>query len=258
MSFDIELGYASRAGKKEVNEDFVAAMLPGPGQEAMGVIAAIADGVSRGGAGREAAQTTVVSLVRDYFGVPETWDTTVALDRIISAQNTWLAAVNRRRQPALGLTTLTALVLRGQSYTLAHVGDTRAYLLRDGELRQLSIDHVVAHRDFMHQLTRCVGADERLVVDYSQGELQCGDVFVLLSDGVHGMLGEAQLRRMLSDGLSRGSPAQALSEALVQGAAAKGGRDDATALVLRLQGASEATLRDEQRQSRTLPAPARL
>ncbi|MDB5732699.1 MAG: protein serine/threonine phosphatase, partial [Variovorax sp.] len=112
--------------------------------------------------------------------------------------------------------------------------------------------------DFMHQLTRCVGADERLVVDYSQGELQCGDVFVLLSDGVHGMLGEAQLRRMLRDGLAGGSPAQALSEALVQGAAAKGGRDDATALVLRLQGASEATLRDEQRQSRTLPAPARL
>ena len=67
----------------------------------MGAIAAIADGVSMGGMGREAAQTTVMSLVRDYFGTPETWDTTVALDRIIGAQNAWLAGQNRRRAAGL-------------------------------------------------------------------------------------------------------------------------------------------------------------
>jgi len=95
--------------------------------------------------GKEAAQTTVTSLVRDYYATPETWDTTVALDRIIAAQNAWLAGINRRRQPVMGLTTLTALVLRGQSYTLAHVGDSRAYLLRGGTTVQLTSDHVVLH-----------------------------------------------------------------------------------------------------------------
>src|SRR5215216_4726522 len=107
MAFDIDIGFTSLTGKKEVNEDFAAAMLPEPGQEAMGAIVAIADGVSTGGMGKEAAQTTVTSLVRDYFGTPETWDTTVALDRIIAAQNAWLCGINRRRQPAMGLTTLT-------------------------------------------------------------------------------------------------------------------------------------------------------
>ena len=105
--------------------------------------------------GREAAQTTVTSLVRDYYATPETWDTTVALDRIIGAQNAWLAGINRRRQPIVGLTILTiltALVLRGQSYTLAHVGDSRAYLLRGGNTLQLTHDHVVNHPDFRHQL----------------------------------------------------------------------------------------------------------
>jgi serine/threonine protein phosphatase PrpC len=98
MAFDIEIGFAfaSLAGRKDINEDFCTAMLPEPGQEGMGSIVAIADGVSTGGMGKEATQTTVTSLVRDYFGTPETWDTTVALDRIISAQNAWLSGLNRR------------------------------------------------------------------------------------------------------------------------------------------------------------------
>ena len=105
MAFEIDIGFVSVTGRKDINEDFCAAMLPEPGQEGMGSIVAIADGVSTGGMGREAAQTTVTSLVRDYYGTPETWDTTVALDRIIGAQNGWLSGLNRRRHPVLGLTT---------------------------------------------------------------------------------------------------------------------------------------------------------
>jgi len=157
MAFDIDIGYTSLTGKKPVNEDFCAAMLPDAGQASLGAICAIADGVSTGGDGKEAAQTTVMSLVRDYFGTPDTWDTSVALERVIAAQNTWLVGINQRRKSSYGLTTLTAIVLRGQSYTLAHVGDTRAYLLRDGELSLLTNDQVVDHPDMRHQLLRCGG-----------------------------------------------------------------------------------------------------
>ena len=103
MAFDLDIGFASQAGSKPVNEDFCAAMLPASGQDGLGAIVAVADGVSAGGLGREAAQTTVNSLVRDYQSVPETWDTTVALDRVITAHNTWLTGLNRRRHPAMGL-----------------------------------------------------------------------------------------------------------------------------------------------------------
>ena len=96
MSFEIDIGFTSLAGAKADNEDFAGAMLPEPGLEGMGVIAAIADGVSAGGMGKEAAQTTIVSLVRDYYSTPQTWDTTVALDRIIDAQNSWLAELLAR------------------------------------------------------------------------------------------------------------------------------------------------------------------
>ena len=253
MSFAMDIAYTSLAGSKPVNEDFAGAMLPEEGHEAMGVIAAIADGVSAGGLGRDAAQTTVTTLVRDYYGTPQTWDTTVALDRIIAAQNAWLAASNRRSEPAVGLTTLTALVLRGHSWTLAHVGDTRAYLLREGQVTQLTVDHVMPHRDFRHQLMRVVGAEDRLVVDYMQGDLQVGDVFVLLSDGVHGSV---RLRQLAE--LAELAQAQAIADSLVQAALRAGSNDNATALVVRVLGLLDATLQDVSRSAQELPVPVRL
>ncbi len=253
MAFEIDIGFASLAGTKDSNEDFCAAMLPDRDQEGMGAIAAVADGVSRGGMGKEAAQTTVVSLLRDYYGTPQTWDTTVALDRVISAQNAWLAGVNQRRHPAMGMTTLTAVVLRGQSYTLAHVGDSRAYLLRGGETLQMTNDHVVKHPDFQHQLLRAVGLEDRVVVDYVQGDLQVGDVFILLTDGVHGEVSASKLDRFIQD-----VSAQAASEALVAAALKAGSRDNVTALVVRVLGLLDATLQDENRAAQTLSIPARL
>ncbi len=253
MTFEIDIGFVSQAGKKDSNEDFVAAMLPEPGAEVMGAIAAIADGVSQGGMGREAAQTTVTSLVRDYYATPETWDTTVALDRTIAAQNAWLAGINRRRAPAMGLTTLTALVLRGHSYALAHVGDSRAYLLRAGELTQLTTDHIVNHPDFQHQLLRAVGIEDRLVVDYCQGDVQVGDVFMLLTDGVHNKLDTQCL--VDAAGLA---DAQAISEALIAQALERGSQDNVSALVARVLGLSSITLQDENRQAQQLPVLAAL
>ncbi|MES1978871.1 MAG: bifunctional protein-serine/threonine kinase/phosphatase [Pseudomonadota bacterium] len=256
MSFDIDIGFTSHAGKKSLNEDFAAAMLPEPGQEGMGAIVAIADGVSTGGMGREAAQTTVTSLVRDYFGTPEIWDTTVALDRIIGAQNSWLAGLNRRRHPVMGLTTLTALVLRGQSYTLAHVGDCRAYLIREGKTTQLTHDHAVMHPDFRHQLLRSIGAEDHVVVDYMQGELHVGDVFVLVSDGVHGSVRDTRLESFV--GAPEVEGAQPASQRLVDAALAKGSLDNVTAVVVRVLGLLDATLQDLDRAAQALPVPARL
>lgn len=253
MAFELDIGFVSLTGRKAVNEDFCAAMLPAEGQEDMGSIVAIADGVSAGGMGREAAQTTVTSLVRDYYGTPETWDTTVALDRIIGAQNAWLAGINRRRHPAMGLTTLTALVLRGQSYTLAHVGDSRCYLLRDGQTLQLTHDHVVNHPDFKHQLLRSVGVEDHLVVDYMQGELQVGDSFVLLTDGVHGRLPERRWRECAAL-----PTAQEAARWLVDTAHTAGSDDNLTAVVVRVLGLLDANLHDANRAAQSLPIPPRL
>ena len=264
MSFEIDVGYASRPGLRDSNEDFAGALRDAdPGR---GLVAAVADGVSSGSRGREAAQTTVMGLLADFFAVPETWETTVAFDRLIGAQNAWLVQHNRlhaREADAAALTTLTALALRGQTWTLAHVGDTRAWLCRDDagatpgrdgdQLLQLSQDHAFEALDFRARLTRAVGLDDGVRIDYLQGDVRPGDCFILTSDGVHGVLKPAVLARLARG--ADGGTAQQAAEAIVEAALAARSRDNATALVLRVLGLDARDLGDEMADARRLGAP---
>jgi serine/threonine protein phosphatase PrpC len=259
MSFHVDIGFTSERGPRTGNEDFALARQPDASEAAWGVVAALADGVSNGGLGLEAAQTTVMTLVRDWYATPATWDPTVALERVISAHNAWLVDHNRRRhnlegRAALsGTCTLTALVLRAHGFTLAHVGDSRAWLIREGECTQLTQDHVMGRTEFQNGLTRAIGLDDALRVDYLEGDLQIGDTLVLTSDGVHGHLKPALLHELAASGT-----AQEASAALVQKALASGGRDNATAVVLRVQGLDLVSLADMSRRGRQLPVPPRL
>lgn len=262
VSFDVEIGFTSERGPRTDLEDFAGARQPAGHEAPWGVMAALADGVSTGGLGREAAHTTVTTLLNDWYATPATWDPTVALDRVIAAQNAWLVDHNRRRQnarrpgdaPALtGTCTLTAIVLRAHGFTLAHVGDSRAYLIRGSECIQLTQDHVMGHTEFQNGLTRAVGLDDALRVDYLSGDMQVGDTFVLTSDGVHGYLKPGLLHALASTGT-----AQAAAQALVDKALSSGGRDNATALVIRVQGLDLVSLADMNRRGRQLPVPPRL
>jgi serine/threonine protein phosphatase PrpC len=252
MSFDVDIGHSTERGLRERNEDFVAATT----DETRGLIAAVADGVSAGGRGLEAAQTTVMSLVSDYGGAPATWETTVVLDRLIGAQNAWLADHNRRRQgdrEGSALTTLTALALQGHSWTVAHVGDTRAWLFRAGQCQLLTQDHTLDHPDLSRGLTRAIGLDDGVRVDYAQGELHAGDTFLLTSDGVHVPLRRERLLELVQQG-----SAQEASAALVKAALAAGSRDNVSALVVRVRGLSGARLHDMVRLAKQLPVPLKL
>ena len=257
MSFHVEIGHASRRGPREINEDCAGVRRSEPGDAVRGVIAAIADGVSRGGRGREAAQTSVLGLLADWFATPPTWETTVALDRLIGAQNGWLVAHNRRHEGAgadtAALTTLSALVLHGQGWTVAHVGDTRVWRLAGAEIQLLTHDHAWSHPDQRSRLTRALGLDDALRVDYLQGDAAIGDAFMLTSDGVHGVLRAQRLAELAVQG-----SAQQASDAIVDAALAAGARDNATAVVVRVLGLDAARLQDEEARARILPPLPRL
>jgi len=257
MSFDLDIGRVCARGLRERLEDFADVARPGPAQAAFGVIAALADGVSSGGGGCEAAQSSVLALTQDYHATPATWDTTVALDRLITAHNHWLTDHNRRRQvfrdAPIGMTTLTALVLKGHGYTLAHVGDTRAWLVRAGECMQLTQDHTMGGQEFNNGLTRALGVEDAVRVDYTEGDIQIGDVFVLTSDGVHGTLRRRQILQLVQEG-----DASTAAQALVDRALAAGSSDNASAVVIRVRGLAGSLLDDAQRRGRLLPVPTRL
>ncbi len=255
MRFEIELGLSSERGRRERNEDFAGVQAPASHERERGVVAALADGVGGGGDGLIAAQTTVMSLLRDFHATPAHWDASVALERLLQHQNSWLLAHNRRPapdgQPREALCTLTAITLVGRRYAIAHVGDSRACLLRDGRCLQLTQDHRREGRDFAG-LTRAMGLDEALHLEHSQGELRVGDRLLLSSDGLHGVLREREIAALL-----RVAPdAQSAAERLTAAALQAGSSDNVTALVIAIKDLAGADLDDLV--GKPLPCPGLL
>jgi serine/threonine protein phosphatase PrpC len=260
MNFEVEVGQCSERGPRAEQGDRVVVVQPAHQGDAHGLLALVADGVSAGGRGAEAAHLLACSLAADYAATPATWDTTVALDRLIAAGNRWLADHNRRRRGlgelpveaggGTGLTTLTALVLRGQTWTVAHVGDCRAWRLRGELCEPLTVDHRLDHPDLRQGLTRAIGLDDVVRADFLQGELAIGDAFLLTCDGVHGVLPAARLARLAASG-----SAQDAAAAIVAAALQAGSRDNASAVVLRVRGLAPAALRDAEQRGRELPVP---
>lgn len=226
-----------------------------PELEDKGLLAAVADGVGGHAHGREASEYTVRGLLSDYYATPDTWSVPQALEKVIGALNRWLVAQSAKQGEGVGMaTTLSALVLRGRRYTLAHVGDSRIYRLRAGRLSRLTVDHVWEHPELKTVLSRAVGLDPHLAVDYADGELETGDVFLLCSDGVWGNLREARIATLL---IQHADPQEA-AFALANGAVEGGSNDNCTALVLRIDALPPDALRDQLARVSALPLPAAL
>ena len=256
MPLVVTLGSASDPGPRERNEDFFIAVTPqGPELAAKGMLLAVADGVSGNAGGREASEALLRTLAADYYTTPDTWSTAHALETVIQAANRWILAQAVARPELAGMSsTLSALVLHGTRYTLAQVGDSRIYLLRGTRFEQLTTDHVWERPDMRHVLKRAVGLDRFLDVDYAEGELCAGDEFLLVSDGVWEPLQTLGLHERL---LLHREPEYAAA-ALVREALARRGGDNATALVVRVDGLPDETLTDALDQNRELAALPRL
>jgi serine/threonine protein phosphatase PrpC len=252
MPLTLSFGEATATGPRDENQDALRIVTPTPGLAASkGALFAIADGVSHCADGGLAARATLQALATDYYATPETWTVAQSLDRLLVAHNRWLQA-NGGGQPLL--TTLTALVLRGRRFTLAHVGDCRAYRWLDGELQRVSEDHVWEQPDMQHVLKRAMGLDQHLVVDYLDGELRLGECFVLLSDGVWASITEGDILNIL-----RAEPdLSSAATALVNLAHQTGSQDNASALLLRVDELPEAALADSLAQLVDWPLPPKL
>ena len=253
MPLQITVGQATHIGSREENEDYAGCVTPEASvAQVKGALLAVADGVGGGAAGREASEFTVRGVLSDYYATPDTWEVPFAFEKILAAINRWLLAQGRsRRELADMATTLSALVLRGARYYTVHVGDSRIYRLRGTSLQQLTTDHVWDRPDMRHVLKRAVGLDQYLSVDYADGELAAGDVFILATDGVWEPLGDKALHELL---LLHREP-QRVAEAMVESAIKRGGQDNATVLVARVEQVGEDSLQEFLTEGKTLPLP---
>ena len=256
MSARIEIttGQFSDKGLKPVNEDFHGIRLPHPSQmKTKGIAAAIADGVSSSDTGQEASGACVYGFLDDYFSTPESWPVQKSAQQILTALNAWLYSQGSRRNAGRGLlTTFSALVLKSTTAHIFHVGDSRIYRLQGQELEQLTTDHQIWVSEDKAFLSRALGADLYLDIDYRRLPLLENDVFILTTDGVHGYLDEKTMVRLVHE--YAGNLSKAAQE-IVRVALANGSPDNATCQILRVEHLPTQNPDDVYQELTELPFP---
>ncbi|AQR62032.1 protein phosphatase [Brevundimonas sp. LM2] len=252
----IAAGFATAQGPRKDNQDFGAVHIGPPSEQALhGMVALVADGVSGSKAGRVASELAGRSFIDAYVDQNPLKGVAAAGIGALSGYNRWLHAKGRSDPDMTGAaTTFTALVMRGREATALHVGDSRAWHFRDGALTQLTEDHVLSQPGLSHVLYRAVGIEPDLRLDTRAVPLKAHDRLLLTTDGVHGVVPEAALIRLLG---RRASP-EADAQAIVDAATAAGTHDNATAIlidVIRIGAVDQDAIGAEAAGLPILPAP---
>ena len=250
----LEIDWAARTDigrAREHNEDKYDFFLPDdPSVLAQrGRLWAVADGMGGHSAGQIASEASLKTLIRGYFyRLAEGGDSPqTALAKALSDANDLLHRAAKEMGAAGNMgTTVVATVVCEETLIVAHIGDSRAYMLRKGEpIRGLTTDHSWVEEqvkrgamsraqaeasEYRNYIMRSVGMGGTVTPDISAETLQVGDTILLCSDGVSGYLDDASLQKLIGE--------KSLSQAaldIIDAANGAGGRDNSTALLFRVR-----------------------
>jgi PPM family protein phosphatase len=247
----IQYGQASDFGKiRTTNEDAMGIFIPSTHRQARshGFLFAVADGVGGLDLGEVASATAIKVLTGEFPKAPAGSVLTTLLPRLIQQANTAihesvLLPEYRGRKMA---TTIVSCALRYDQAIISHVGDSRCYLVRRGEVRQITQDHTwvneqkklgllsaqeAAESDSRHILLRSLGTELSVVPDTTALTLLAGDVLVLCSDGLHDVMSETAMAKIVS----QKKDIQQIADELVACAVEADGHDNTTAQVIRVR-----------------------
>lgn len=244
-----QLGACTHMGRARAsNEDHFVVWKP-PRRADSGLerlLLAVADGMGGHAAGARASHLATDALVGSLHAAGADASNEDALVSGFAAANSRILEYQSADASTRGMgTTLVAATLEERDLTVASIGDSRCYLLRRGELRQITSDHTVAgamlaeradadepsameESALAHQLTRCVGIDAREgPPDMFHDELEPGDSLLLASDGLTGPVPRGRIARIMDEGAGPWETSRALVEAALEA----GGPDNITAVV---------------------------
>lgn len=187
----ISVGQHSERGRKEINQDFHGARVPKePQLSSKGIAIAVADGIGSSQVSQVASQFAVTGVLEDYYCTSEAWSVKTSVERVLTATNSWLHSQTQNSQYRHDMErgyvcALSALVFKSTTAHLFHVGDTRVYQVRGKSLEQLTRDHRLWASEEQSYLSRALGIDPQLEIDYKSLQIEKGDVFVLATDGAY-------------------------------------------------------------------------
>ncbi|MCL1125076.1 bifunctional protein-serine/threonine kinase/phosphatase [Shewanella surugensis] len=231
----VNVGGKSRAGLRLENQDAFAVRHPKNHHAIVckGITACIADGVSCSDNGQQASQLSVTQFITDYYATPDTWSVKQSASRVLRSLNDWLyhhSQLAYLRHNGF-VTTLSSVIIKSNRAHIFHVGDTRIYRFRQGALTLITRDH--CHKPFNkgNFLTRALGIDSHLEIDYQELNIRCDDVFILTSDGVHQWVCELELTALLK---AASTGLESTADKVLQHAMQKGSDDNLTCLLLKV------------------------
>lgn len=257
----LSLGQYSDKGRKAANQDFHGALIPAEPQLSLkGAALAIADGISSSDVSQIASATAVQSFLDDYFCTSETWSVKTAAEKVLAATNSWLHAQTHnseyRQDHNRGyVCTFSAIIFKARSAHLLHVGDSRIYRVRDRALEQLTKDHRLWISHDESYLSRALGIDDALELDYQTLPLQTGDLFVLATDGVYEHVDNADILQLLD---SYAGDLNGAARAIAETAFEQGSSDNLTLQILRVDNLPSYNHQVLQQQVEELPLPPQL
>src|SRR2546423_7268580 len=219
----------------------------------------VADGMGGHAAGEVASEMAVEMVSHDLADLNdlEAPDAHGKVARALRDANRAVYERTRTERDKLGMgSTVSALLLSETRYVVGHVGDSRIYLVRDGQMRQLTKDHSLVQEQVdaglltpeqarrhpqSNVITRCIGMAGEIEPDVFEAEARAGDSVLISVDGMTGLVDDRRIQQLL---LSRAKP-ERIVDALIQEANVNGGNDNITAVVVRVLGA-EATNTDRE------------
>jgi len=218
----------------------------------------VADGMGGHAAGEVASEMAVQIVARELSRISDVGDDQVTgkLSEALKHANVAIYERTIAEVDKQGMgTTASVLIIAGGRYLIGQVGDSRVYLLRDSVLTQLTKDHSYVqeqvdagfltpeqarYHPYSNVITRCVGASAEVEPDTYEGAVRKGDVFLVASDGLTGMVDDRRLQQLL---MARATP-QRIVDALISEANGRGGLDNITAVLVHVQ-----SLTDEQEEA---------
>jgi serine/threonine protein kinase len=227
---EIAAGFATRAGTRPDNQDFGIFDVGTASEKAVqGIVAAVASGVGTGKGARVASELAVRMFIDGYRAQLELAGVSAAGMKALDAYNFWLHGQSRADPSLRGaMTAFTAAIFLNRTATILHVGDTRVWHLRSGNLVPLTDDHAPPQAHGGRVLLRALGLEGTLRIDIKTQRLEAQDRFLMTTRGVHDVLPANTLLQLLE----RPGEPQAKANAIVEAALAAGGEENATALVM--------------------------
>jgi serine/threonine protein phosphatase PrpC len=224
----IIIGQYSCAGRKTRNDDSYGVLIPESALlRTKGIAMAIADGMSSSEAAKEASETCVKSFLEDYFDTHESWTAKKSVATVLKAINNWLYSQGQIVYLSNHgmVSTFSGLVLKAGVAHIFHAGDTRISLIRNGIFEPLTRDHRVRVSRDQEYLSRALGIDPDLEVDYRSEALAKDDILVFTTDGVHEFIETGPLIEIVA---GAGGDLDAAARAVVQAAYKNGSEDNLT------------------------------